>query len=342
MAVSFDFRTRLGSGHFGEVWYAINVGLDCPQAVKCIPPEKIVNQNNFYQEAQTLKAAEHPNIVVVYETGTLNDGRIYVAMEYLPRGSVEDEARGGYIPLSRAKCLMSDVLRGLHHAHERGIVHRDIKPANILVRSTGEGKLSDFGLALPNIGSLDISSVKQYHYLLHLAPEVDKLGDYSIQADIYAAGVTLYRLVNGDNYLPSINPDEVRDLSQRGRYPDRKRYRGFISQKMRRLINKAMNVEPARRFQSADEMRHALEQVSTEMDWGESTSSRGTKWDGSKGDLKVVVERLAQADGGWSVVVKKGRRALRKDNALSKWNLTEAEAKRHSYRVLQEFVNRSR
>src|SRR3990167_9902400 len=132
----------------------------------------VLNKQNFFQEAQLLKAVEHPNIVRVHETGQLTDGRLYVAMEYLSKGSLEDEAKGNFIPLTRAKRLMIDVLRGLDYAHSQGVIHRDIKPANILIGDSGEGKLSDFGLAIPAGLDLRGLGVKNYAYTLHLAPEV--------------------------------------------------------------------------------------------------------------------------------------------------------------------------
>ncbi len=92
-------------------------------------------------------------------------------MEYLPNGSLEDEAQGAPVPLPRAKRLMIDVLRGLGHAHEQGIVHRDIKPANIMIGQAGQGgSLSDFGLALPDMTGLDLSQLKQYQYLIASRP----------------------------------------------------------------------------------------------------------------------------------------------------------------------------
>jgi len=94
MAASFDFKERLGAGHFGEVWRVIDTGLNAERALKLIPPSKVLNPTNIFHEAQILKEAEHPNVVRVEETGTLGDGRIYVAMEYLPKGSLEDEAKG--------------------------------------------------------------------------------------------------------------------------------------------------------------------------------------------------------------------------------------------------------
>jgi len=107
---------------------------------------------------------------------------------------------------------MIDILRGLSYAHSKKIIHRDIKPANIMIGGGGDGKLSDFGLALPNIKRVDLSALKQYQYLLHLAPEVRKFSDYTYQADIYACGMTLYRLVNSDNYIPSLPPQKAKIL----------------------------------------------------------------------------------------------------------------------------------
>lgn len=341
MAAGFDFKKRLGSGHFGEVWKAVDLGLKTDCAVKCIPPDKVINKNNFYQEAQTLKAAEHPNIVSVSETGTLDDGRIYVVMEYLINGSLEDEAKGGYVPLSRAKRVMIDVLRGLSHAHSKKIVHRDIKPANILIGNAKEGKLSDFGLALPDISSLDLSGVKGYQYLIHLAPEVKHFGDHTELADIYACGVTLYRLVNGDSYLPSVSPSEARRLAINGEYPNRDNYRGFVPVALKKLINRAMAIDPADRFQSADEMRRALEQISVEVDWEENVLSVGKQWVGSTKDARIEIERVQVADGSWSVTVKTGKngKALRRNGAKSKTGLNLKQATREAYRLLQKYVS---
>ena len=99
----FQYIKRLGSGYFGEVWSVIDTGLNAVFALKLIPPEKVINPSNFYQEAQILKAAEHNNIVKVFEAGEMEDGKIYVKMEYLQNGSLEDEASGAYVAVTRAK-----------------------------------------------------------------------------------------------------------------------------------------------------------------------------------------------------------------------------------------------
>ncbi|MCE9615920.1 MAG: serine/threonine protein kinase [Lentisphaerae bacterium] len=341
MAVSFDFRQRLGSGYFGEVWRAVETGLGHEVALKCIPPDKIVNQGNFFQEAQTLKASEHANIVRVHDTGTLADGRIYVSMEFLRRGSVEDEARGAPLPLSRAKRLMVDVLRALTHAHDQQIVHRDIKPANILIGDAGEGKLSDFGLALPDVTGLNMAQVKQYQYVLHLAPEVRRIQDYTPLSDIYACGVTLFRLVNGDNAVPAIPPAQAHQLARRGEFPPRDGYRDFVPQALKRMINMAMSVDPASRHQSAEAMRHALEQQSLCVDWVETQTAGRCTWTGHGQDgLHYEVTKRQQPDRRWTVLTRKGPtlNALRRMGALCSTNMRKPDADKRARRILQDFT----
>jgi serine/threonine protein kinase len=342
MAVSFDFRRRLGSGHFGEVWHAIDTGLGCEVALKCIPPDKIINPANFFQEAQVLKASEHANIVRVNDTGTLDDGRIYVSMEFLPNGSLEDEAQGAPVPLSKTKRLMIDVLRGLGHAHLQDIVHRDVKPANILIGNAGEAKLSDFGLALPDLQNLNVAQLKQYQYFLHLAPEVRRIQDFTVLSDIYAAGVTLYRLVNGDSNLPQLNPIQARTLARRGEFPPRKGYRDFIPQALKRLINKAMNVDPTTRYQSADDMRHALEHQTLLVDWTESIAPNRSVWRGiDNKDRHCEVVKAQQANRRWDVQTRRGSSAqnIRRLGKLCFTNLRKQDADKRARRILQQFVS---
>ncbi len=339
MAVNFDFQKRLGSGYFGEVWLAREAGLDANRAVKLIPPNKIPNQRNFFHEAQLLKAAEHPNVVAVYDTGTMADGRVYVAMEYLSKGSLEDEASGAYVALTRARRIMVDALRGLEHAQGQGILHRDVKPANILVGSNGEGKLSDFGLALPIGVDPIVIGMKGYMYSIHLAPEVHAGGQYDQLSEIYSCGVTLYRLVNGDSFLPP----PIADLAvrvQNGEFPNRNYYREFVPRPVRVVANRAMHVDPKRRFQSPVDLRHALERLELNMNWNEKILSQGKRWSAGWDLRTIEVERLHTVGKGWSVTLRKGphKNKLRRVTRYCHEALTKPKAEQISRRILQDFV----
>lgn len=340
MAVSFDFQQRLGVGHFGDVWRVVDTGLNAQRALKLIPQAKVLNPTNFFHEAQILKSVEHPNVVRVEDTGQLSDGRVYVSMEYLAKGSLEDEAQGSYIELSRAKRLMIDVLRGLEHAHSRGVLHRDIKPANILIGDKLEGKLSDFGLAIP-IG-MDLSSlgVMQYAYVLHSAPELFGAKTHSTLSDIYACGVTLYRIVNGDTFFNPPAPHELAASVRSGKFPDRDSFRDFVPLSLRRVIRRALAVDANARFPSAAAMRRALEQIVIEKNWVERTLSNGSEWVCGWDKKCYEIQCVSDTAGKWHVSVRKGssRATLRRLTELCKDGLSEEKAKQNARRLLQDFV----
>lgn len=338
---AFQYIKRLGSGYFGEVWSVVDTGLDAIFALKLIPPDKVINPLNFHQEAQTLKAAEHNNIVKVFEAGEMDDGTIYVKMEFLENGSLEDEASGGYVALTRAKRLMVDILRGLEYAHSKKIIHRDIKPANILIGDAKEGKLSDFGLALPDLSKIDTSTLKKYQYWLHLAPEVNKIEDYTYLSDIYSCGMTLYRLVNGDVFTPTLLASALRAQIKSGKYPNRTNYREFIPSSLKRVINRALSISPSDRFQSVEAMRHALEQVNLNFNWHEKLLANGIRWKATHNKEMYQVSRVKNKKLTWDVEVKKGKSLieLRRVNKLCCENVMLPKAIQHTKKVLQNFVS---
>jgi len=340
MAVKFDFRYKLGSGQFGEVWLAVDTGLNAERAVKLIPPSKVLNPSNFFQEAQILKAVEHPNVVRVEETGEMNDGRIYIAMEHLPAGSVGVRAKSYYVGLTDARKIMVDALRGLEYAHSKGVLHRDIKPSNILIGEKGEGKLSDFGLAISSGTNLSKLGIKDKVYISHLAPEVYFSHDFTIASDIYACGVTLYRLVNGDSYLQKLSLTETMEACTQGEYPDRAHYRYFVPRPLKMIINKAMHVDRSERYQTAQEMRHALERVVLKMNWHEVRLPNGYQWNCQRRRTCYELTQVEIAHNCWSVIVKKGQtgKSLRRVTSLCSEHHTRANASQRLRRILQDFV----
>ena len=340
MAISFDFKRRLGAGRFGEVWLAIDTGLNTPRAVKLIIPSNVFNPNNFFQEAQMLKSLEHPNIVRVEETGKMPDDRIYIAMEYIRKGSLDDKIKGANVDLSFALRTMIDVLRGLEYVHSKKILHRDIKPANILMGENFECKLSDFGLAIPVGTDLNRLGIKDFGYIFHLAPEVLTLHNYSVLSDIYACGITLYRLVNGDNYLPQLPMAELHQRIIKGTFPERANYRYFIPRSIKMIINKAMNINPVFRFQSAEDFKRALEKIKIFINWGEKILPNRQRWRSSTNNVCYEIKKIRSKNDKWQIDFKKGKTMteLRKVNRLCFENLKEEEAIKLITRILQNFT----
>jgi serine/threonine-protein kinase len=182
--------------------------------------------------------------------------------------------------------------------------------------------------------------VKDYAYVIHLAPEVSGISDYSVASDVFACGITLYRLVNGDSYLPRLAMDEVREGISLGRYPDRTSYREFVPRQLRRVINKAMSIDPSTRFSSAEALRHALEQVPMLVNWNEQTLPDRVRWTVGREKECVEVERVTLHSGVFSVQTRKGgsRHTLRRINRLCCAKATSSEAARFTQDVLQGFV----
>lgn len=271
-----DYRRikRLGAGNFGEVWLVYDRALGVRIAVKYVRPDRIHDPTNFYQEPRTLRDLIHDNIVRVEDAGRLDNGTLYIAMEYLSTGSIEKRFQGGPVPLSYSRKMVCDLCWALEYAHNRGYVHRDIKPANILIAKNGAAKLSDFGLAT-RVPRGETAS--PYGYLTHVAPEVFQGEGTSILTDIYALGVTCYRLVNGDVLLPQpIDQSELQNMALNGQYPDRSQYMPYVTQSLRRTINQAMNVDPGKRFKSASQFRRSLEKIQLLCDWEIRQLRRGT------------------------------------------------------------------
>lgn len=333
----FEKRERLGAGHFGEVWLEYDRALGVNRAVKYIAPRKISSPREVFREAQLLAKLSHPNIVQVHEAGRKQDGTIYIVMDYCRRGSVESRYKGRALAMKKARKILVDLLRGLEFAHANQILHRDIKPANILCKSSSDYMLSDFGLALGLGGA---APQNLYGYVLHLAPEVVTRNEYGEASDVFAAGVTAYRLINGDAMLASFSTaQELKNSIVRGTHPERGRYRVYVPRRLRAVINKALETDPDRRFRSAKDFRHALEQVDIRCSWEECAMRDGTVWRTEVGGTVTEVRVLRSALGVHTMTVHRGARgSLREARALRSSSRREAEILGLVARVTQKLA----
>ena len=159
---------------------------------------------------------------------------------------------------------LQDILFGLEYLHNSGFYHNDIKPGNILMDNQQSAVLADYGIAgfSPSISPV----TPKNSYKVHRAPETNgSSAQISIQSDIFQVGCTAYRLLNGVSSLKNEFITLVLQIMKikkaNGKIPDRKSYQPFVPKKLKTIINKALNVNPSDRFNSALEMRRKLEKL---------------------------------------------------------------------------------
>ncbi len=206
------YRTirRLGVGGMGEVFLAEDTQLERPVALKLMSAElaKEPNQRKRFQtEARAASSLNHPNIVVVYEVGETEEGRPFLAMEYLEGQTLDSVLKQRRLKIREIISIGSQVANALSAAHARGIVHRDIKPANIMLDAHGHAKVLDFGLAkrftqdaLSDAAPLS-SGITQPGMMIgtphYMSPEQALGRELDHRSDIFSLGVVLYELAAG-------------------------------------------------------------------------------------------------------------------------------------------------
>jgi serine/threonine protein kinase len=198
----YDLYEKLGEGAMSQVFRGVDKQLQRPVAVKVLRENLLFQETarkRFGREAQSLARMDHPNVVRVYDSGE-SGTQMYLVMEF-----VEGEALGSLLS-RKAKDqrgflrLLEQAARGVHHAHQKGIIHRDIKPQNILVTKGGELKVADFGLA--HLLDSDPGLTGSGAVLgtpLYMAPEQVGGGPSHIshRTDVYALGAILYEILTG-------------------------------------------------------------------------------------------------------------------------------------------------
>ncbi|WP_245942093.1 serine/threonine-protein kinase [Sphingomonas gilva] len=192
---------KLGNGAFGEVFRG-NDPAHGEVAVKVLKREWFHDdatwpdyKAGYLAEAQNLAKATHRNVVQVHHVVEAPDGdSVVICMAFCPGGSLQTPFENGPMTLSAVRKVGTDVLMGLSTMHTRGLIHRDIKPANILLNIKAEAQISDFGLVTDD---LVLGYASQAGYSDHIAYEVWNGKGTSAKSDVWALGMTLFRLLHG-------------------------------------------------------------------------------------------------------------------------------------------------
>lgn len=274
----YQLIKHINNGHFGQVWLAHDLTLAKDVAVKILD-EGMAPVVEHLKEAKVGNRLDHANVIHVHyaDVVSTSSGKVVViAMDYHPNGSVTSRLNpNNFLPITEAIRIVIDILRGLEYLHESGLYHNDIKPSNILIGPRGEGILTDYGISCSSPG---LSPAKAPDaYILHRAPETTVDGNITLCTDIYQVGLTLFRILNGlgtiSDLRNSLGKDNFERLKAKGKIPRKEDYLPFIPSSIARIITKATKANPSERYQSALEMRRALEAIVIEGYW--STDSKG-------------------------------------------------------------------
>lgn len=252
---------HLGKGGFGVVWLAERRSkLATTQVAVKIILDQEPDLDAIGKESQVwVKAAGHPNVLSIIEANVYDD-QVVIVSEYAPDGSLDGWLRNKKdLSLSESINLTVGILSGLEHLHSQRIIHRDLKPANILLNK-GVPRLADFGLARVMKSSQNSGSVAGTP--AYMAPEAFD-GKRFVQSDIWSVGVILYQLVSKQMPFPQTDMTAlIGAIITRDPQP----LPGKVPISIQKIILKALEKNPAKRFQSAIEMRLELEKIYSELD----------------------------------------------------------------------------
>src|SRR5262245_62177312 len=298
----------LAEGGMGVVYKGERVGIGRPVVVKflhAVLSDKPGIVDRFEREARATARLNHPNCVALVDFG-IDEGAPYLVMEYVEGKTLADLLDHGAVPPERAVEIVRQILSGLEHAHVRGILHRDLKPANVMIIEA-EGfpgdfvKILDFGLAKlawPGDDNRDVTvegiAIGTPGYM---SPEQAAGVPSDRRSDIYCAGALLYHLVTGTKVFEG---DDVRSVLRRHREetpasPREIKAAAGLSKQLEDVIERAMQREPAKRYQAARDMMAALD-ATPEWKRRGDTQAAATASAGSRPPTPTALDRT-RADG---------------------------------------------
>src|SRR5579885_596070 len=265
----FEIVEELGRGGMGAVYTARQVSLNRFVALKLIlagPYAGADQLARFRVEAESVARLQHPGIVQIHEIGS-HAGHSYLALEYVPGGTLNHRCAGRPLPPDEAARLVEALARAVHYAHQRGIIHRDLKPGNVLLTEDGQPKIADFGLAKmlnAGPGSATPGPQTQSGAILgtpaYMAPEQagGKRGGVGPPADVYALGAILYELLTGRPPFQADSPvDVILKVTTEEPLPPRRIEPG-CPRDLEAVCLKCLQKDPARRYASAQALANDL------------------------------------------------------------------------------------
>jgi len=267
LAERYRLDDIVGLGAFGAVFGGVHLRLHRSIAVKFLYPRFSLDPElalRFDREAHVASGVMHPNCCPVIDYGTTDDGLKYLVMPFL-EGRELSELLGRPLDPLRAIGYMVQILRGLKHAHDQGVVHRDLKPENIMVCAAPDGsetlKIMDFGIAKPfrSRGTPHITRVGMIPGTPdYMSPEHAKGLPLDGRADLYCAGLIFFEMLSGQ---PPFRGDDPITVMRKQVFEPTPALPAFVDDKLRAFVEELLAKDPDARFFDALGALQALEPI---------------------------------------------------------------------------------
>jgi serine/threonine protein kinase len=291
----YEIRGELGSGAMGIVYWAEDPRLGRSVALKTTSPEVARNPEllkRFYREAQAAAQLRHPNIVTIYDIDEA-EGIPFIAMEFLEGEDLEKAISARReMPIIKKLNIVTEICRGLHYAHQHGVVHRDVKPGNIVVLPDGQVKIVDFGIARVGASSMTRTGIV-LGTVLYMSPEQVQGQTVDARSDIFSAGIILYELLT---YQTPFAGDDVPSILYKILNQPPEPVTKFLPQcppQLEKVVHRALMKNREERYQTAEDMVFDLQHVADTLKRdmvGEYLEQGERCW--KEGNLTVAKESL--------------------------------------------------
>ncbi len=283
---NYKILSQLGVGGMGTVYKAMDVNLERVVALKLLNAGLAQNPDleaRFRAEARAQATLNHANIATLYTILTW-EGKAVMVMEYVEGRTLQESISAhGAMPALTALALCKQALHGVGAAHRQGIVHRDLKPANLMMNSEGVLKVMDFGIAKIKGGAGLTRTAAAIGTCLYMAPEQVLGKTVDARTDIYSMGITLYEMLTGEVPFNFDSEFAVQQAHVQQPPASPTVHNRLIAPAVAEVVLRAIEKDPACRFQSAEEFIRAIPRVG---DTGQvavvqGSGNGGTVWDGA-------------------------------------------------------------
>jgi len=281
----YVIEEMLGQGGMSAVYKATDPNLKRVVAIKVIHPHLSDNPDfvkRFEEEASSVAQLRHSGIILVHDFN--KDEALdlyYMVLEFVPGETIQDHLKrlndqNRKLSVSKAMEYMASICDAVDYAHQRGMIHRDIKPANLMLTTTGQAILMDFGIAKIVGGTRHTATGAVVGTAMYMSPEQIKGEQPDRRSDIYSLGVTLFEMLSGK---PPFDADSAMTLMMmhvNDPVPNPRKLNPEIPEALVGIVNKSLEKDPGDRYQTAAQMAAALRNVLAGRAAGPVPSSKST------------------------------------------------------------------